>query len=65
MGKLEGMTDQQHAMLDECFDYADHRATTGTLQAEKLFNLRIAFIGISSKRTQFRNRMCRTHDSCP
>ena len=34
-GKVEGMTvDEQHAMLDECFEYNDHLRANGHLVAE-------------------------------
>jgi hypothetical protein len=34
-GKFEGMTeDEQHAMLDECFDYNDHLRANGHVVAE-------------------------------
>ena len=34
-GKFEGMTeDEQHAMLDECFEYNDHLRANGHLVAE-------------------------------
>jgi hypothetical protein len=34
-GKFEGMTeDEQHAMLDECFEYNDHLRANGHVVAE-------------------------------
>jgi hypothetical protein len=40
-GKFEGMTeDEQHAMLDECFEYNDHLRANGHVVAKYLFSLR-------------------------